>query len=165
MWQRRLEKWRPGSGRALRYLTEPNTGLRARPGRCAVTGGIGFTFVLTCRGARDPIFRTATGHCPVGEFLDSLSGKQAQKVVWVLRLVEELESVPAQYFKKLVGTDLWEVRAQHGGDTFRVLGFFGAAGVLVLTNGFAKKSEKVPHREIDLAETRRREYLSRRRLQ
>ena len=58
------------------------------------------------------------------EFLETLSGKQAQKVVWVLRLVEQLDLVPSQYFKKLVATDgLWEARAQHGGDTFRVLGF------------------------------------------
>lgn len=108
-------------------------------------------------------YRTPAGHCPVEEFLESLSGKQAQKVVWVLRLLEDLESVPAQYFKKLGGTeDLWEVRAQHSGNTFRVLGFFEAPAVFVLTNGFAKKSEKVPRREIELAEARRREYLKRR---
>ena len=47
------------------------------------------------------------------EFLDSLSGKQAQKVIWVLRLIEELDSVPSQYLKKLAGTeDLWEIRAR-----------------------------------------------------
>ena len=50
-------------------------------------------------------YRTSSGHCPVEEFLDSLSGKEVQKVVWVLRLVEELESVPEQYFKKLSGTE------------------------------------------------------------
>lgn len=108
-------------------------------------------------------YRSPTGHCPAQEFLDSLSGKQAQKVVWVLRLVEELESVPAQYLKKLGGTeDLWEIRAQHAGDTFRMLGFLEPPGVLVLTSGFAKKSEKLPRREIEVAETRRREYLKRR---
>jgi len=108
-------------------------------------------------------YRTQAGHCPVGEFLDALSGKQAQKVVWVLRLVEELETVPSQYLKKLVGTrDLWEVRAQHGGDTFRLIGFFDGARLLVLTSGFAKKTEKTPHQEITLAEKRRQDYLSRR---
>lgn len=108
-------------------------------------------------------YRTPAGHCPVQEFLDSLPGKQAQKVVWVLRLLEELESIPAQYLKKLGGTeDLWEIRAQHGGDTFRMLGFFEPPEFLVLTNGFAKKSEKIPRREIDVAETRRRDHLRRR---
>lgn len=73
-------------------------------------------------------YRTQSGRSPVEEFLDSLSGKQAQKVVGVLRLIEEMERVPVQYFKKLTGTEeLWEVRAQHGGDTFRLLGFFEGA--------------------------------------
>jgi hypothetical protein len=54
-------------------------------------------------------YKSKTGNCPVEEFLDSLSGKQAQKVVWVLRLIEEFEVVPSQYFKKMVNTkDLWE---------------------------------------------------------
>ena len=107
-------------------------------------------------------YRTSSGRSPVEEFLDSLSGKQAQKVVWVLRLVEELERVPEQYLKKLTGTEgLWEVRAQHGGDTFRLLGFFDGPRLVVLVSGFAKKSEKTPRQEIALAEERRREYLSR----
>jgi len=92
-----------------------------------------------------------------------LSGKQAQKVVWVLRLVEQLDPVPAQYFKKLVDTDgLWEVRAQHGGDTFRLLGFFDGSKFLVVS-GFAKKTEKLPRQELEIAEARRQDYLNRRR--
>jgi phage-related protein len=81
----------------------------------------------------------------------------------VLRLVEELERVPAQYFKKLESTDgLWEVRAQYAGDTFRLLGFFDEPQLVVLVSGFAKKSQKVPGREIAVAEKRRRDYWSRR---
>ncbi len=108
-------------------------------------------------------YRTSSGHCPVEDFLDSLSGKQAQKVVWVLRLVEELDPVPEQYFKKLSGTDdVWEARARHGGNAFRLLGFFDGREVVILTNGFIKKSRKVPRRELLLAEERRRDYLARR---
>lgn len=108
-------------------------------------------------------YRTKSNDCPVEEFLDSLGGKQDQKVIWVLRLVEELDPVPSQYFKKLIDTDsLWEVRAQHGGDTFRLIGFFDGTGLLVLTTGFAKKTEKTPQQEIALAEKRRQDYLSRR---
>ena len=70
-------------------------------------------------------YQTESGACPVREFLDSLSGRQTAKVTWVLQLIEELEFVPQQYFKKLVNTDdLWEVRVQVGRDTFRFLGFF-----------------------------------------
>jgi phage-related protein len=97
-------------------------------------------------------------------FLDSLSGKRAQKVAWVLRLIEDIELVPAQFFKKLPGTeDLWEVRVQSGGDTIRLLGFLFGPQMLVLTNVFAKKTMKIPKREIALAEQRKRDYLNRRR--
>jgi len=107
-------------------------------------------------------YRTESDDRPVEEFLDALTGKQAQKVIWVLRLVEQLDPVPAQYFKKLTGTDgLWEVRAQHGGDTFRLIGFFDSSRFVVVS-GFAKKSEKMPRQEIDVASARRQDYLSRR---
>lgn len=107
-------------------------------------------------------YRTESGNCPVEEFLDSLTGKQAQKVLWVLCLVEELDVVPGQYFKKLAGTeDIWEVRAQFGGDIFRLLGFFAQSTVLVLTNGFVKKSQKTPPQEVAVATRRKHEHLLR----
>jgi phage-related protein len=90
-------------------------------------------------------YRTRSGNRPVEDFLDSLSGKQAQKVVWVLRLIEELDVVPRQYLKKLVSTeDIWEVHVQLGGNIYRLLGFFDGSTLLILTNGFAKKSQKIP---------------------
>jgi phage-related protein len=108
-------------------------------------------------------YRTSTGRCPVEEFLDWLPDRHAQKVASVLRLIERLEIVPQQYLKKLVGTDdLWEVRVQIGGNSYRMLGFFGRPQVLVLTGGFAKKQEKIPVREIELAHQRRIEYFERR---
>jgi hypothetical protein len=67
---------------------------------------------------REVIFyKTAGGRCPVEEFLDSLTGKQADKGTWTLSLVEDLSFVPKQYFKKLTGTDdIWEVRVEVGND-------------------------------------------------
>lgn len=111
-------------------------------------------------------YRTESGACPIEGFLDSLSGKQAQRVAWVLRLVEERDSVPAQYFKKLAGAkDIWEVRVQIGSDTIRLLGFLFGSGSLVLTNGFAKKTQKTPAKEIALAEQRKRDHINRSRKQ
>jgi len=53
--------------------------------------------------------------------LDSITGKQAQKVTWVLRIIEEFDIVPKQYFKKLISTDdLWEIRIQFGNNIFRL---------------------------------------------
>jgi phage-related protein len=107
-------------------------------------------------------YRTASGDCPVEEFLDGLGPKQAQKVAWVLKLVKELPLVPKQYFKKLEGTEeFWEVRAEFGGDAFRLLGFWDAGNLIILTNGFAKKTQKTPGREIALAGQRKSDYLTR----
>lgn len=108
-------------------------------------------------------YRTATGSCPVEDFLDSLNAKQAQKVLWVLKVVQELPQVPKQYFKKLEGTDdLWEVRVEFGGGAFRLLGFWDEGRLVILTNGFAKKTQKTPEREIALAEQRKCDHVNRR---
>ena len=108
-------------------------------------------------------YRLPNGNSPVEEFLDSLTGKQAQKVLWVLQLVEELEVVPHQYFKKLVDSEgIWEVRIQFGNDIFRLFGFFDGGALLILTNGFAKKTQKTPPQEIALAIRHRDDYLARR---
>jgi len=108
-------------------------------------------------------FRLPNGNSPVEEFLDSLTGKQAQKVLWVLRLIEELDVVPGQYFKKLVDNEgIWEVRIHFGNNIFRLLGFFNRGTLLILTNGFAKKTQKTPPQEIALAIRRKEEYLTRR---
>ena len=109
-------------------------------------------------------YRLPNGNSPIEEFLDSLTGKQAQKVLWVLQLVEELDVIPRQYFKKLADSEgIWEVRIQFGNDIFRLLGFFDGGTLLILTNGFAKKTQKTPPQEIALAIRRKEEYLARRR--
>ncbi|MBI5189629.1 MAG: type II toxin-antitoxin system RelE/ParE family toxin [Nitrospirae bacterium] len=106
-------------------------------------------------------YKTADGKCPIQEFLDSLPGKAAQKVVWVLGLLEDMDVLPASYFKKLVGTDIWECRITLGSDAYRVLCFFAGNSVVVLTHGFVKKTQKTPGNEIVRAETYRKDFLKR----
>jgi phage-related protein len=107
-------------------------------------------------------YTTADGRCPVQEFLDSLPGKVAQKIVWVLRLLEDMDRVPASYFKKLAGTeDIWECRIQFGSNAYRIFCFFLDNSV-VLTHGFVKKSQKTPARELERAEVYRRDFFKRR---
>ena len=80
-----------------------------------------------------------------------------------MQLIEELDVIPRQYFKKLVDREgIWEVRIQFGNDIFRLLGFFDGGTLLILTNGLAKKTQKTPPQEIALAVRRKEEYLSRR---
>ncbi len=107
-------------------------------------------------------YKTADGKCPVQDFLDSLPGKVAQKIVWVVRLLEDLEIVPSFYFKKLVGTkEIWECRIQFGSNAYRIFCFF-IDNAVVLTHGFVKKSQRTPVREIERAEAYRRDFLRRR---
>lgn len=105
---------------------------------------------------------TESGSCPVKEFLDSLTGKQAQKVAWVLKVVEELEMIPKQYMKKLVGTDdIWEIRVQYANGIIRIPGFFAAGDLVVLNHGFFKKTQKTPQQDIAISEKRKKNYLRR----
>lgn len=108
-------------------------------------------------------YHTTSEKCPVKKHLDTLTDVQATKVAWVLKLIREIDQVPSKYFKKLVNTDnIWEVRVDVGRDTFRLLGFFDGQELIILTNSFQKKSQKTPKQEIRLAESRKKEYLSRR---
>ncbi len=106
-------------------------------------------------------YRTEKGKCPIEEFLDSLPAKAAQKVAWVLEIIEELPIVPTSYFKKLVNTNLWECRIQSGTDIYRLLCFMKGNSVVVLTHGFIKKTQKTPPVEIEKAEKLRLDYLKR----
>jgi phage-related protein len=107
-------------------------------------------------------YQTASGQKPIEDFLDRLSSKQAQKVTWVLKLVEDLERVPSIYFKKMVNTqDLWEVRALAGSNIFRLIGFFDGPNLVVLAHAFQKKTQKTPKQAIRIAEERKREYFRR----
>ena len=107
-------------------------------------------------------YKALSGRSPVEAFLETLSDKQFTKIAWVLKLVRQMDSVPVNYFKKLVNTDdLWEIRVDFGRDTFRLLGFFDGKELIVLTNSFQKKSQKTPLKEIRLAESRKSDYLRR----
>jgi phage-related protein len=113
--------------------------------------------------ARKVVFyRTRMGRCPIEDFLDSLSADEAKRVVWLLKLIADIERVPRGYFKKLQGTDgIWEGRIQHGGKAIRILGFLHENS-FVGTNGFIKTTEKTPRRDIETAKRYKRDYYERR---
>lgn len=105
-------------------------------------------------------FMRSDGTSPVEEFIDGLNDKQAQKIAWVLNLIEDMDIIPSQYWKKLKNTDdIWEARIQFGGNIFRILGFEDRGNFVVLTNAFAKKTQKTPRSEIALAEKRKKQYF------
>ena len=106
-------------------------------------------------------YKLKSGKSPIEEFLNSLSSKEAQKVVWVLQLIEEADTVSTKFYKYLSSTDdILEVRVQHGNNHFILLGFEHNGTFVVLTNAFRKKDQKVPKKEIALAQERKKEYLN-----
>ena len=109
-------------------------------------------------------YRTETGKCPVEEFLNSLPPKETQKVAWVLRLIQELNKVPSQFFKKLTDSEeIWECRIQIRSKAYRIFSFFFDGDTLVLTHGYSKKSQRTDVKQIKRAEKYRRDYLAQKR--
>jgi phage-related protein len=107
-------------------------------------------------------YRKKSGKCPVEEFFDTLSDKQVEKILWVLRIIRDTDFIPREYFKKLINADdIWEIRIKSGGNTFRILGFFHKNKIIILTNGFMKKTQKTPSTEIKIAQDRKLDYLER----
>ena len=69
-------------------------------------------------------------------------------------MIEELERIPETYLKHLQNTEgLYEIRVQSGRDIFRIFCFFDEGNLVVTINGFQKKSQKTPKKEIERALT------------
>jgi phage-related protein len=74
-------------------------------------------------------------------------------------LVEDLHRVPETYLKHIENTDgLYEIRVQLGSDVFRIFCFFDQGQLVVLGNGFQKKTQKTPKKEIEMALKIKEEY-------
>jgi len=93
------------------------------------------------------------------DFFVEQRAKVRDKIIWTLELLEDLPHIPETYFKHIENTDgLYEIRVQVGGDIFRIFCFFDKGKIVVIANGFQKKSQKTPKQEIDKALKIKREY-------
>ncbi len=93
------------------------------------------------------------------QFFVQQRDKVQAKIIWTLDLVEQLERVPETYLKHLEGTDgLYEIRVQLASDIFRIFCFFDEGKLVVLANGFQKKSQKTPKAEIEKVLKIKQEY-------
>ena len=73
--------------------------------------------------------------------------------------METIPQVPTEYLKHIEGTDgLYEIRVQLGGDIFRIFCFFDEGKLVILANGFQKKTKKTPKGEIEKALKIKEEY-------
>jgi len=83
------------------------------------------------------------------DFFIKQKNKVKDKIIWTFELIEELQRVPETYLKHIENTEgLFEIRVQFGSDIFRIFCFFDQEKLVVLANGFQKKSQKTPKQEI-----------------
>ena len=93
------------------------------------------------------------------EFFVKQRQKVKEKIIWTFNLIEEVQHVPETYLKHMEGTEgLFEIRVQQGSDIFRILCFFDEGKLVVLVNGFQKKTQKTPRQEILKALKLKEEY-------
>ena len=93
------------------------------------------------------------------EFFAKQNKKVKAKIVWTFDLIEDLQRVPTNYLKYIENTDgLYEIRVQSGSDIYRIFCFFDKGQLVVLANGFQKKTLKTPKQEIESALKIKAEY-------
>ena len=93
------------------------------------------------------------------KFYEEQSLKVKKKLIWTIDLIEQVEQIPKEYFKHIEGTNgLYEIRVQQGSDIFRIFSFFDEGRLVILANGFQKKSQKTPKQEIERALKIKNEY-------
>jgi phage-related protein len=54
---------------------------------------------------------------------------------------------------------LYEIRIEWGSNIYRIFSFFDRGDLIVVTNGFQKKSQKTPRSEIEYAEQLKKKYF------
>ena len=71
------------------------------------------------------------------------------KILWTIGLIEDVEIVPTIYLKYISDSEgLYEIRIKTGSDIFRIFCFFDKENIIVIGNGFQKKTQKTPKNEI-----------------
>ncbi|MCX6257384.1 MAG: type II toxin-antitoxin system RelE/ParE family toxin [Bacteroidia bacterium] len=94
------------------------------------------------------------------EFFDSQPEKVREKIDYVLFLIRVADRIPVKFFKYIEGTDgLFEIRIDYQSNIYRIFCCFDEGNLVVLFNGFHKKSQKTPKTEIERALKIKTEYF------
>ena len=101
--------------------------------------------------------------------LDSISvkvvGQVREKIKYVLELIKQVEKVPEKFLKHLTGTNgLYEIRIEYQSNIYRIFCCFDKGKLVVLLNGFQKKTQKTPKKEIEKAMRLKEEYFNQKKL-
>lgn len=100
-----------------------------------------------------------SGEIPVLNFIKNQSPKMQAKILFELELLEEYGNLLDGKYTKHLDDGIFEIRTKFASDITRILYFFYVGKQIILTNGFVKKTQKTPLKEIELAKKYRKEYL------
>ncbi len=93
------------------------------------------------------------------EFFDKQRPKVKKRIIWTLKVIEDVDRIPEIYFRHIEGSDgIYEIRIQSGNDIFRIFSFFDKNRLIIVGHGFQKKTQKTPQNQLDLAQKIRKEY-------
>lgn len=93
------------------------------------------------------------------DFYKAQNDNVQRKIEWTLKLIETTYKVPEKYFKHITGSDgIYEIRVEVGSNIYRIFSFFDKGNLVVLGNGFQKKTQKTPKNEIEKAIKIKEEY-------
>jgi len=106
-------------------------------------------------------FEKDDSDCPVENFLHSLNKKMAAKAYRVIAMLSEYGNGVAGIYSKHLDDGIFELRIKEGSNIGRVMYFFYYNKTIVLTNGFIKKTQKTPKRELETAKKYRAIFLER----
>jgi len=101
-----------------------------------------------------------TGRCPVRDYIDGLSGREAARLSWSLDLLEQMGVDLGAPHVRSVGDKLWELRVV-GGLQHRVFYFAASERRLVLLHAFTKKTRRTARAEIETARRRMADHRRR----
>ena len=85
-----------------------------------------------------------------GEFMEGLTAKEREKVDYGLVLMKTQDRLPTKFVKH-IRDGLYELRTEYNGNIYRVFFIFDEGNIVVLFNGFQKKTQKIPSSEITKA--------------
>jgi phage-related protein len=94
------------------------------------------------------------------DFYKTLDDKVKDKVQYVLELIKQVDRVPDKFLAPMTGYDgLFEIRVEYQSNIYRIFCCFDQGQLVVLFNGFQKKTQKTPKDEIDRAMRLKTEYF------
>ena len=94
------------------------------------------------------------------DFFDKQPENVKEKIDYVLFLLTHIDKVPEKFLKHIEGQKgLYEIRVDHSSNIFRIFCFFDKGKIVVLLNGYQKKTQKTSLKEIEMANKLMNEYL------